>query len=496
MTNSKLKRTVFENDLPPYSRLFILVPKSTTEKKLTECFSLYGHIEDIWLLREKSTGSSRGICYIKYSKASSAALAMEKMNGQYLDEFSKPLKVMISNNRNERNIRQPCEAERMLRIFLLLPKEFTSDDLYQTFKKFGEIYSVQIVVDKVTGKSRGLGYVKFFKASDSARALEECDPAFKPKFADPPISKIRDSNNIFFDNKIRKHRKLSNLVNQEQSDIHLKRPYKLLMQCTKAISAVSLNSLCDLIPYLTKFKTLSTMTINEQILYLVEYGNIDSYQYALQKLNGYRFPSGEVIYVYAVEERLDETYERQYLENESSELLLTEIKKYRLNITARKRSQQAANTNEDLTLHKSAICSCSEAMRYLLLLTNNSKIHDSWSPSLHISETLEDTGFCSVYLPPEKPVRSESCYSKVSVLKILSSVSIPTNVLLNVFCRFGNLIEVCMNDTTSMGHTMGLIVYGNEFSARMACNVMNGQEIAGVKIFISEVCCLNYKKTN
>ena len=42
-----------------------------------------------------------------------------------------------------------------------------------------------MVKDKVTGTSRGFGYVKFFQFSHATKAFMGWDPNYKPKFADP-----------------------------------------------------------------------------------------------------------------------------------------------------------------------------------------------------------------------------------------------------------------------------------------------------------------------
>jgi len=51
------------------------------------------------------------------------------------------------------------------------------------FRKYGEIQSSYISHDRVKKESRGYGYVTFLKSSDAARALEECNPCFNARFA-------------------------------------------------------------------------------------------------------------------------------------------------------------------------------------------------------------------------------------------------------------------------------------------------------------------------
>ena len=51
-----------------------------------------------------------------------------------------------------------------------------------------------MIVDKLTGENKGFAYISFSKASEAAYALEECDPIYKPKFAEPFSSKRHRDN--------------------------------------------------------------------------------------------------------------------------------------------------------------------------------------------------------------------------------------------------------------------------------------------------------------
>ncbi|CAF1424756.1 unnamed protein product [Didymodactylos carnosus] len=176
-------------DNPPFSRLFLLVPRAMSESELNDAFKKFGVIEDVWLIRDRRNSEGKGIAYIKYELASEAARAQEEMNGKIVGSHSRPLKVIISSSRREGSVRDPDEHEKMLRLFVLVPKNYTNDDLQKAFEKFGTINNVKVVTDKLTGDNKGFGYITFSKASDAARALEECDTTFKPKFAEPLTSK-------------------------------------------------------------------------------------------------------------------------------------------------------------------------------------------------------------------------------------------------------------------------------------------------------------------
>lgn len=61
-------RTKTENEFEKYIRLFVIVPKEMTEKDLTDEFSIYGDLDSISLIRDKSTGERKGFAYVKYHK--------------------------------------------------------------------------------------------------------------------------------------------------------------------------------------------------------------------------------------------------------------------------------------------------------------------------------------------------------------------------------------------------------------------------------------------
>ncbi|CAH1789727.1 unnamed protein product [Owenia fusiformis] len=188
------------SDDPPFSRLFVLCGKKTEEDELKQLFGDYGTLEDVWLVKDRATGIFKGVAYIKFSKASEAASAMEALNGKFVDSAPKGLKVILANKKEEGSRVDNKEEEKMLRLFCIIPSEDTKEDVKEHFEQFGKVQSVMINEDKVTGKRKNFGYVSFFRASHAAKALEECDRKYKPKFAEPRgMKRVRENSGSYDD---------------------------------------------------------------------------------------------------------------------------------------------------------------------------------------------------------------------------------------------------------------------------------------------------------
>ena len=176
-------------DDPPNSRLFIVCGKNITEEEFRDAFNPFGKIEEIWVLKDRTTQEPKGITYIKYSKTSEAALAMEEMNGRCIASCPRPLKVLIAHSRDQGSRRDMNEDERLVRLFVVCPKSSTEQDLKNHFTKFGDIDYVSIVRDRVSKENKGFAYVKYHRMSHAAKAFEGCDRSYKPVFADPKPQK-------------------------------------------------------------------------------------------------------------------------------------------------------------------------------------------------------------------------------------------------------------------------------------------------------------------
>lgn len=136
------------------------------------------------------------MAYVKYSKTSEAARALEEMNGRVIGNTSRPIKVLVASSKTQGARRTDNEEEQYLRLFVLIPKDMSEDELRVEFNQYGVIESVSIIRDKQTKQGKGFAYIKFQKFSHAAIAFEKCNEKYKAVFAEPKPSKsnIRENN--------------------------------------------------------------------------------------------------------------------------------------------------------------------------------------------------------------------------------------------------------------------------------------------------------------
>lgn len=192
-----------DND-PPHSRLFVVCGRHIDEEELGREFGVFGEIEYCRTIRDKHTNESKGLCYVKFTKTSSAAAAVEEMDGRCLYEHSAPIRVQVadakgSNGRAGKKLqysKEPEDTPPRSRLFVVCPKEMTETQMTECFARFEGLEYCKVITDKATGESKGFAYVKFSKSSSAARAMEAVHDSgsiqnmkVKVLIADPKVKK-------------------------------------------------------------------------------------------------------------------------------------------------------------------------------------------------------------------------------------------------------------------------------------------------------------------
>lgn len=73
--------------------MFVVCSKMMKEEEIQEAFSVYGTVEDVWMVKDRMTKENKGICYVKFERASSAAASIEALDGKVIGSDPKPIKV-------------------------------------------------------------------------------------------------------------------------------------------------------------------------------------------------------------------------------------------------------------------------------------------------------------------------------------------------------------------------------------------------------------------
>ena len=58
-----------------------------------------------------------------------------------------------------------------------LPYNVVEEDLREIFEEYGEVASVKIISDKLTGRSKGFGFVEMEEDQEARKAIEELNNA-------------------------------------------------------------------------------------------------------------------------------------------------------------------------------------------------------------------------------------------------------------------------------------------------------------------------------
>jgi len=153
---------------------------ATDEKKFGEYFGPYGEITDCVIMRNPSTGNSRGFGFVTFADSSSVDKVFEAgehvIDGKKLD-----IKVAVARDELARSGSIPGrhvpaeKARRTCKIFIGgIHLETTKADLEECFGKYGSIVDATVMVDRESGRSRGFGFVTF-QSEDSVDRLLQFD---------------------------------------------------------------------------------------------------------------------------------------------------------------------------------------------------------------------------------------------------------------------------------------------------------------------------------
>jgi len=480
-------------DEPPNSRLFIVCGKSINEDDFKEAFEPYGEIEEIWVLKDKVTNEPKGVTYIKFSKTSEAALAMEEMNGRCIGTHPRPLKVLIAHSRDQWSRREMNEDERLVRLFVVVPKSTGENDLKDHFNQFGDVDYVSIVRDRTTKESKGFAYIKYHRMSHAAKAFEACDRSYKPVFADPKPQKsgyhdcgdrmAGPGSTTSASTTASVSAGYDMLTYMDTSHSNPEGNCRLSVVVSSTINQDQLWRLFDLVPgldycELKRGEGRGGRDRSGKAVGTVVFNNPQSATYAKEKLHGFEYPPGHRLIV-----KFEDTPNHGY-----NPVPLT----YNIHMARpqgfigpppghpaayalgpRMPPPGPPPVRPGIPTDLQSLADSIAQATSLIQAAGYTNNHQGNS----VPETY-DPSYCSVKLPPPQPLAPTDS----PVAERLFIVCTPYNpviyILKDVFGRFGNLIDIYL----LAGKTCGYAKYASKESAEKAVSALHGQEVCGNRL--------------
>lgn len=467
-----------------YNRVFVLGAKTSTKDEFKEAFGKYGEIKDIWMVEDRKTGEFKGVTYITFSKASEAALAIEELNGRTVGNNPKPLKVILANDKREGNVRDPNEGERMQRLFIMVPKDMTEDEIKEKFEEYGQVEFVRLLKDKRTGESRGLAFVKFYRAYHCALALEQCDPGFKAVFAAPrETSSSRhdkwddyDSYSGSRDYALGSQTNLSSYSDTASSRTpllispaapnplaELLRSYPSTGQTTLEVMAApgvtrdQLYTLLDMTPGLEYCE----VDRDSGVAY-VQYKFPQLAAYAKDKLSYLEYPPG-----YRIAVRYQEAYSSYRSPTTGG---VSNVEQVASTLSASLQGLESGNIQNNLGTLVESIKKATEILQ-------KAGLQGGVAP-LESGASEERVRFCNVPLPLTKPFAHRDAPVVERLFLVSQPDSFSTKYLHDVLCRFGDLIDAFFMP----GKNYGYAKFASREAAEEAMRVLHGQTVCGMRL--------------
>lgn len=137
-----------------------------TERELYSMFVTVGPVENCRVMKDIKTGYSYGYGFVSFTRPQDAEKAIQQLNG--LDIFNKRIKVSFARPNGE-------DIKDTNLYITNLPRHFNELDLEMLFSSYGNIVQKNLLVDKITGMKRGVGFVRFNRREEAQEAIRNLD---------------------------------------------------------------------------------------------------------------------------------------------------------------------------------------------------------------------------------------------------------------------------------------------------------------------------------
>lgn len=177
-------RSFSESSLPSSGRnLHVDNLPRMSEVELKNLFQPFGPVLRTRVAIDSHTGLHAGYGFVLFENDSDALKAVEAMNDSVVQ--NKALRVTFARQKPKT---ESSAAPPNTNLYVSgVPSTFTKKDLDELFQPFGNIVESRILMDKSSGESRGIGFVRFDSQSACNRAIRSLHST-QPANVNQPIS--------------------------------------------------------------------------------------------------------------------------------------------------------------------------------------------------------------------------------------------------------------------------------------------------------------------
>ncbi|XP_073005026.1 polyadenylate-binding protein RBP45-like [Typha latifolia] len=142
------------------------------ENYLYGCFAQTGEVVSVKIIRNKQTGQSEGYGFIEFATRATAERVLQTYNGQMMPNAEQVFRLNWATcGAGERRGDDGADHT----VFVGdLASDVTDYLLQETFKtRYPSVKGAKVVTDRLTGRSKGYGFVRFGDLNEQTRAMTE-----------------------------------------------------------------------------------------------------------------------------------------------------------------------------------------------------------------------------------------------------------------------------------------------------------------------------------
>ncbi|KAG1368298.1 Polyadenylate-binding protein RBP45 [Cocos nucifera] len=147
------------------------------ENYLYGCFVQTGEVLSVKIIRNKQTGQSEGYGFIEFATRATADRVLQTYNGQMMPNVEQTFRLnWATSGSGERRGDEGADYT----IFVGdLASDVTDYLLQETFKnRYSSVKGAKVVTDRITGRSKGYGFVRFGDLNEQTRAMTEMNGVY------------------------------------------------------------------------------------------------------------------------------------------------------------------------------------------------------------------------------------------------------------------------------------------------------------------------------